>query len=55
MEESFIESVKECLGDRFTEPTERNFRLLYTFSIEHISNGYNAAVAKLNAAAPNRI
>ena len=45
-----MEACKECLGDRFTEPTEKNFRLFYQFSIEHITKGYNAAVAKMAAA-----
>ena len=37
MEETFIQSVKNHLGDRFTEPTEENFRKLYGFVVEQMT------------------
>ena len=37
MEETFIQSVKNHLGDRFTEPTEENFRKLYGFVVEKMT------------------
>ncbi|ELT94139.1 hypothetical protein CAPTEDRAFT_214116 [Capitella teleta] len=36
MEEPFIEAVSVTLGDRFTDPTEQNFRKLYQFVIQEM-------------------
>ena len=38
MEETFLQAVKNHLGDRFTEPTEDNFRKLYGFVVEHMTS-----------------
>jgi len=43
MEETFIGACRETMGDRFSEATERNFRLFYNFCVQHIINGYHAA------------
>lgn len=36
MEGPFIEAVGATLGDRFTEPTEQNFRKLYQFVVQEM-------------------
>ena len=54
MEESFIESASEVMGDRFTEATEKNFRILYAFACEKFIEGYNNAVGQAGGEA-NRI
>lgn len=38
MEQPFVESIRNALGDRFNESTEQNFRRIYEFCISHISN-----------------
>ncbi len=45
MEETFVAAAREVLGDRFTEPTERNFHLLYQFAAERMIEGYNDATS----------
>jgi hypothetical protein len=36
MEGPFIEAVALTLGDRFTDPTEQNFRKLYQFVVQEM-------------------
>ena len=42
MQEAFLESVKNHLGDRFTEPTEDNFRRLWTFMVKHMTEAFES-------------
>ena len=39
MEEPFISSIQETLGDRFTENQETNMRLLYDFMQHYLTAG----------------
>lgn len=48
MEQYFMKAVAEAMGDRFTEPTEQNFRRLYEFWTSNMIEG-------LTGAPPNRI
>ena len=55
MEESFVESAREVLQDRFNEATEKNFRLLYQFASDHMIEGYNKATGQQGAGEINRV
>jgi len=55
MEDTFIASCRECMGDRFHDATENNFRLFYVFACEQWITGYNAASGKSGATDTNRV
>ena len=42
-EDVFLDVVKGILGDRFTEPTEQNFRRLWEFSVQQMTEVIQAA------------
>lgn len=46
MEESFIESVKETMGERFTEASQKNFTILYEFVVAQLIEGLNSVARK---------
>ncbi len=55
MEEAFIGACKEPLGERFTEATENNFRLVYQFACDQMIEGYNKSAGKQGASQSNRV
>ncbi|CAD5123125.1 DgyrCDS11498 [Dimorphilus gyrociliatus] len=55
MEGTYIEACKNVLGDRFTEATEKNFRLLYGFVVQHMIDGLQATKSKVTTVDANRI
>ena len=55
MEESFVESAREVLQDRFNEATEKNFRLLYQFACDQMIEGYNKATGQQGSGEINRV
>ena len=55
MEESFVDSAREVLQDRFNEATEKNFRLLYQFACDQMIEGYNKATGQQGSGEINRV
>lgn len=40
MEDTFLQACRTALEDRFTEPTEQNFKNFYGFVIGHMSKAF---------------
>jgi hypothetical protein len=43
MEESFIQAVKDTLGDRYNDNTEVNLKKMFKFILTHLQEGYHLA------------
>ena len=55
MEEAFVGSAREVLGERFSEATENNFRLVFKFACDQMIEGYNKSAGKQGAGESNRV